>query len=45
MNSGIGMAVLFKDRKNLKRALTVVGLTFALALLLGYAVTAVEILL
>ena len=45
VNSGIGMAVLFKDRKNLKRAFTVVGLTFALALLLGYAVTAVEILL
>lgn len=45
VNSGIGMAVLFKDKHALKKSIGVVGLTFALALLLGYAVTAVEVLI
>ena len=45
VNSGIGMAVLIKDRKNIKRALIVIGITFALALILGYAVTTVEVLI
>ena len=45
VNSGIGMAVLFRDGKNLGKAFAVVGITFALALILGYAVTAVEVLI
>ncbi len=45
VNSGIGMAVLLKDKTNLKRNLGIVALTFALALLLGYMVTAVEVII
>ena len=45
VNSGLGMAVLLKDKTNLKRNLGIVGLTFALALLLGYMVTAVEVII
>ena len=45
VNSGIGMAVLLKDRKNIKRSLLIVALTFVLALILGYAVTGIEVLI
>ena len=42
VNSGIGMAVLLKDKANVKRNVFIVVLTFVLALLLGYICTAVE---
>lgn len=45
VNSGIGMTLLFRDKKHIKRAFAVVSLTFALALVLGYAVTAVEVII
>ena len=45
VNSGIGMAVLIRNGKDLKRSLAIIGATFILALILGYAVTAVEVLI
>lgn len=45
VNSGLGMALLFRDRKNLKRAFIIVGITFVLALILGYALTGIEVLI
>ena len=45
VNSGLGMALLFRDRKNLKKAIIIVGTTFALALILGYGLTAIEVLI
>lgn len=45
VNSGIGMAVLLKDRKNLKNAFVIIGLTAAFSLALGYAVTAIQLLI
>lgn len=35
-NSGLGLLMLFKDRKNIKRALFITLLTFALAIVIGY---------
>lgn len=45
VNSGLGVAVLLKDRNNLKNALLIVLLMFLLSLVLGYAVTVVSVLL
>ena len=45
VNSGIGMAVLLKERKDLKRAFLIIGLTAAFSLALGYAVTAVQLII
>lgn len=39
INSGLGLAVLFKDKKNLGKTLVIVLLSFLLSLLLGYFVT------
>ena len=44
VNSGIGMAVLFRDRKNVLRSVFVIALVFALSLLLGYIATTIEVL-
>ena len=44
VNSGIGMAVLLKDKANIKRSLAIIGLTFALALALGYLVTGIQLI-
>ncbi len=35
-NSGLGLLILFKDRKNIKRAVFITLLTFSLALIIGY---------
>lgn len=45
INSGLGLAVLLKDRVNLKRNLLTVLLMICLSLLLGYVVTFISILL
>lgn len=45
VNSGLGVAVLLKDKNNLKSTLLIVLLMFLLSLVLGYAVTAVSVLL
>ena len=45
VNSGIGMAVLLKDKKNLKRAFGIIGIITAFALVLGYAATAIQALI
>ncbi len=44
VNSGLGLAVLLKDRKNLKKSLLTILLMVVLSLLLGYAVTGVSLL-
>ena len=44
VNCGIGMAVLLRDGKHVKRSLFVIGLTFVLSLLIGYLITGAEIL-
>lgn len=36
-NTGLGLLILFKDRKNIKRAVFITLLTFVLALIIGYA--------
>ncbi|MGN0818832.1 MAG: putative manganese transporter [Christensenellaceae bacterium] len=41
VNSGLGIAVLLKDKHHIKRNLGIVLLMFVLSLVLGYAVTAV----
>lgn len=43
INSGLGLAVLFKDKKNLGRTLIIVLLSFLLSLILGYLVTIVAV--
>lgn len=37
INSGLGIAILIKDKGHVKRSLSIIGIMFALALLLGYA--------
>lgn len=44
VNSGLGVAVLLKDKNNLKSTLLIILLMFTLSLILGYAVTAVSLL-
>ncbi|HBK01794.1 MAG TPA: hypothetical protein DDY77_02015 [Clostridiales bacterium] len=44
-NSGIGLAVLFKNGENVKKSLLIALTTFALALILGYGVTAITALI
>lgn len=39
INSGLGLAVLFKDKKNLGKTFLIVLLSFILSLILGYSVT------
>lgn len=41
MNSGLGFAVLFKDRTHLKRSFAILGAMFAISLVCAYAVSAV----
>ena len=38
-NSGIGILILFKSKKNYKKAFMIIGLQYLLAVILGYAVT------
>ena len=45
VNSGIGMAVLLRDRKNVGRSLLSIALVFALSLVLGYIATTIEVLI
>ncbi len=45
VNSGLGVAVLLKDKKNIKKNLGIIGLAFGLSLVLGYLVTVIEILI
>ena len=45
VNCGIATAVLIKDKKNIKRSLLVIGLLFLSAIALGYAVTAVSLVI
>ena len=45
VNSGIGLAVLFKSGENVKNSIFIVLGTFFLALVLGYGVTAVSVLI
>ena len=44
VNSGIGMAVLLRDRKNVKKSLIIIAIVFALSLVLGYIATTIEVL-
>ena len=39
MNAGLGFAVLFKDKKNIKKSLIIFGVMFAVSLLSAYAVS------
>ena len=39
-NAGVGIIILFKGGKNIKKALVVAGLQFLLAVLLGYLLLA-----
>ncbi len=41
MNAGLGFAVLFKDRKHIKRSLAILGAMFAISLVCAYAVSAI----
>ncbi len=45
VNSGLGVAVLLKDKNNIKNTLLIVLSMFVLSLVLGYAVTAVSVLI
>ena len=45
VNSGIGMAVLLRDGKHVKRAIAVILTVFALSLFLGYTATFIEVLI
>lgn len=45
VNSGLGVAVLIKDKKNLKKSLFIIGLSFVLSLALGYLVTVVSMMI
>lgn len=45
VNSGIGMAVLLKDKQNIKKGIAIIVTVFVLSLLLGYMATAVEVLI
>jgi len=42
VNCGIAMAVLLRDRDNIKRSLFIIGLTFILSLIIGYIITFIE---
>ncbi len=45
VNSGLGVAVLLKDKKNIKKNLGIIGLAFGLSLVIGYLVTVIELLI
>lgn len=45
INSGLGVAVLIKDRKNIKKSLLIIALMFVLSLVIGYLVTFIEVLI
>lgn len=45
VNAGIGLAVLFKQNKNIKQNLTIVGILYVASVLLGYAITGIEMLI
>lgn len=45
VNCGIAMAVLLRDKRNVKRSLTIIGLMLMLSLIIGYGVTGIEMLL
>ena len=44
-NSGLGLALLFKSAKTLKKGVVVLGLVFLFSLILGYGCLAIEILI
>lgn len=41
MNAGLGFAVLFKDRKHIKRSFAIFGTMFAVSVIFGYLVSAI----
>lgn len=41
MNAGLGFAVLFRDRKNVKENFAILGIMFAVSLVFGYALSAI----
>lgn len=41
MNAGLGFAVLFRDRKNVKENFAILGVMFAVSLAMGYALSAI----
>lgn len=45
VNAGIGMAVLFKENKNIKQNLTVVGIMYLSSVLIGYVITLIEMVI
>ena len=45
VNCGIAMAVLLRDKDHIKRSLFIIGLMIVLSLLIGYAITFVQVLL
>lgn len=45
LNSGLGVAVLLKDSKNVKKSLIILAVMLVLSLFIGYLVTAVSVLL
>ena len=44
VNAGIGLAVLFKQNKNIKQNLTVISILYASSVVLGYLITVVGLL-
>ena len=45
VNAGIGLAVLFKQNKNIKQNLTVLGVLYFSSVALGYLITFIETLI
>jgi hypothetical protein len=45
VNAGIGLAVLFKQNKNIKQNLTVLGVLYFSSVALGYVITLIETLI
>ena len=45
VNAGIGLAVLFKQNKSIKENLTVLGILYGTAVILGYIITLFEVII
>lgn len=45
VNAGIGLAVLFKENRNIKQNLTIVGILYFSSVVLGYIITGIEMLI